>query len=46
MVDAIRTTEKAIGKVSYEITQKQKESSMFSRPLFVVNDVKSGEIFT
>lgn len=46
MVDAIRTVEKALGKVSYEITGKQKESSMFRKSLFVVNDMKKGEKFT
>jgi len=46
MVDAIRTTEKALGKVSYEITEKQKESRVSRRSLFVVKDVKKGEIFT
>ena len=46
MVDAIRTTEKALGKVSYDITEKQKESRVFRRSLFVVKDIKKGEIFT
>jgi N-acetylneuraminate synthase len=46
MVDAIRTVEKAIGQVSYEITKKQKDSRVFRRSLFVVNDIKKGEKFT
>ena len=46
MVDAIRTTEKALGKVCYEITEKQKSGREFRRSLFVVIDVKKGEIFT
>ena len=46
MVDAIRTAEKAVGKVSYEITEKQKESRVFRRSLFVVKDIKLGEDFT
>lgn len=46
MVNAIRTVEKALGKVSYEIKGKQKESRMFRRSLFVVNDMKKGEKFT
>lgn len=46
MVDAIRTAEKAIGKISYEITEKQKESRRFRRSLFVVKDTKMGEEFT
>ena len=35
MVDAIRTAEKALGKVSYEITEKQKESRLFRRSLLL-----------
>ena len=46
MVDAIRTAEKAFGKVSYEITEKQKASRVFRRSLFVVKDMKAGEVFT
>ena len=46
MVDAIRTVEKALGKISYEITEKQKESRVFRRSLFVVKDMKAGEVFT
>ena len=46
MVDAIRTTENALGEVSYEITEKQKVSRVFRRSLFVVKDVKKGEKFT
>ena len=46
MVNAIRTTEKALGKVSYEITEKQKVSCAFRRSLFVVKDIKKGEEFT
>ena len=46
MVDAIRTAEKAIGQISYEITEKQKESRVFRRSLFVVENIKKGEEFT
>jgi len=46
MVDAIRTTEKAIGKISYENTQDQQNSLVFRRSLFVVKDLKEGEEFT
>lgn len=46
MVAAVRQAEQAIGKVTYELTKKVKASRKFSRSLFVVNDIKAGEIFT
>jgi pseudaminic acid synthase len=46
MVSAIRLTEKSLGKVSYEIGEKEKKSRVFRRSLFVVSDVKKGEAFT
>lgn len=46
MVDEIRIVEKALGKVTYELTDKQKKSREDGRSLFVVKDVKAGEKFT
>jgi pseudaminic acid synthase len=46
MVKSIRETEKALGQVSYELTEKMKSSREFSRSLFVVENVKKGETFT
>ena len=46
MVKSVREVEKALGKVSYELTEKIKKSREFSRSLFVVKDIKAGEIFT
>lgn len=46
MVDEIRIVEKALGKVTYELTDNQKKSREDGRSLFVVKDVKAGEIFT
>lgn len=46
MVDAVRKTEKMLGKVDYEMTDKKKKNRQFSRSLFIVNDVKEGEILT
>lgn len=46
MVDEIRIVEKALGKVTYELTEKQKRSREDGRSLFVVKDMKEGEIFT
>ena len=46
MVKSIRTTENMMGKVDYEMTKKKKKSRQFSRSLFIVKDVKAGEILT
>lgn len=46
MVQDIRTVEKALGTVCYELTPKQQESKVFRRSLFVVKDMKAGEVFT
>ena len=46
MVKSVRESEKALGKVSYELTEKIKKSREFSRSLFVVEDMKAGTVFT
>ena len=46
MVDAVRKTEKAIGKVDYNLTNTQKKGKNFSRSLYVSKDVKEGETIT
>lgn len=46
MVTNIRDLEKALGQVTYELTDKQRNSREHSRSLFVVKDVKQGEVFT
>lgn len=46
MVDNIRNVEKALGNVTYELTEKQKKSKGRSRSLYVVKDIKKGQIFT
>jgi len=46
MVQAIRTTEKALGEVRYQTTEKESESERFRRSLFVVEDVQAGDPFT
>ena len=46
MVKAVRIAEKMIGKVDYEMTEKKQKSRQFSRSLFVIKDVKSGEKVT
>ena len=46
MVKAVREAEQAVGKVSYELTEKQKKGKDFSRSLYVVEDIKKGEVIT
>ncbi|WZL88721.1 pseudaminic acid synthase [Salinimicrobium sp. 3283s] len=46
MVKAVREAEKAIGKVDYSLTEKQKKGREFSRSLYVVEDIKQGEVIT
>lgn len=46
MVKAVRQAEKALGQVSYDLTEKSKTNRKFARSLFVVKDIKTGEIFT
>jgi pseudaminic acid synthase len=46
MVKAVREAEKAVGQVSYELTEKQKKGRDFSRSLYVVQDIKKGEVIT
>ncbi|MGH2444664.1 MAG: pseudaminic acid synthase [Candidatus Limnocylindria bacterium] len=46
MVAAIRVTEKALGSVSYEPTERESPSRILRRSLFVVEPVRAGETFT
>ncbi len=46
MVDHIRITEKAMGKVTYELSEKQKREREHARSLFIAKDVKAGEELT
>ncbi len=46
MVEAIRTTEKALGEVNYEVSEQEAKSRVFRRSLFIVKDMKEGEVFT
>lgn len=45
-VEALRTTEKALGVVNYEPTAKEKGSRVHRRSLFTVRDLRAGEPFT
>ena len=46
MVDNIRNVEKALGRVTYELTDKQKAEREHSRSLFIAKDMKAGDVFT
>lgn len=46
MVEAVRTAEKALGEVHFGLSDKEEASRVFRRSLFVVEDVKRGEMFT
>ncbi|MEE9592525.1 MAG: pseudaminic acid synthase, partial [Thermoplasmata archaeon] len=46
MVSSVRRTERALGDGDYEIGPEEAKSRVFRRSLFVVQDVKAGEMFT
>lgn len=43
MVINVRSAEKSIGKINYELTDKQHNGRNFARSLYVIKDVKKGE---
>jgi len=46
MVQAVRNTEKALGRINYDATVDEQASRVFRRSLFVVQDMKKGDVFT
>ena len=46
MVEAIRVVGDALGEVSYEVTEHERNSLAFRRSLFVVEPMAAGEVFT
>ena len=46
LVNNIRIAEKALGTVHYGLTDEEKKSKVFRCSLFVVKDIKKGDIFT
>jgi len=46
MVNDIRNVEKALGEVKYGPTMQEKSNLAFRKSIFVVKDIKKGEIFT
>jgi N-acetylneuraminate synthase len=46
MVEAIRVAEQALGRVHFGATEKERASRQFRRSLFIVQDVRQGELLT
>lgn len=46
MVEHIRIVEKAIGKVTYELSDNQRREREHARSLFISHDIKAGEVLT
>ncbi|HKN35615.1 MAG TPA: pseudaminic acid synthase [Terriglobales bacterium] len=46
MVDAVRTTEQALGQVRFGYSGKEASGRSFRRSLFVVENIRKGEVFT
>lgn len=46
LVASVRDVEKSIGKPKYDKNKKRSENVVFRRSLFVVGDMKKGEVFT
>lgn len=46
MVHQVRNVEKALGRATYELNQKQMKNRLCARSLFVVSDIKQGQTFT
>lgn len=46
MVKFVREAESAIGKIDYNLTEKQLKGKSFSRSLYIVEDVNAGEVLT
>ena len=44
MVKSVREAEETIGNITYDLTEKQIQGKQFSRSLYIVRDVKKGEI--
>jgi pseudaminic acid synthase len=46
LVRQARNVEKSIGKPTYGVGEREKENLVFKRSLFIVKDIRKGEIFT
>lgn len=46
MVKAVRSAESSLGSINYNLSEKQKLGKSFSRSLYIVQDVKKGDIIS
>lgn len=46
MITAIRSVEKSLGKVDYSLSERTLQNRHFAKSLFVVEDVKEGDVLT
>ncbi|MBE0499777.1 MAG: pseudaminic acid synthase [Campylobacterales bacterium] len=46
MIQAVRDTERLLGRVSYEMSPKKLKAREFSRSLYISKDIIKGELFT
>lgn len=46
MVEAVRITEQALGKIRYQPAEREMASRLFRKSIFVTQDIKAGEKFT
>ena len=46
MVQAVRETEKLLGRPDYEMNEKKEKNRRFARSLYAVRDIRAGEVFT
>lgn len=46
LVDKVRDTEKLLGKISYEISEKVQNNRKFAKSLFVCENIKKGDLIT
>ncbi len=46
MVEAVRTAERALGEIRFGVSVGEENSRVFRRSLFVVHDIRQGDLFT
>lgn len=45
MVEEIRVVERAIGKIDYDVSEAEEKNRVFRKSIFVVKDIKKGDVF-